>query len=891
MSAVPPVVDADPLPGTPLLETRSLEATLAGDGVATAALREALKGARREVEGRFRAGIPVGQLLHQTSDLVDEVLVRLWTHVLGPHAASAALVAVGGYGRRELFPASDIDVMVVIDGDCQERCSGELERYLTLLWDIGLEVGHSVRTVEDCRREAQADLSVVTNLMESRLLAGSSALFDAMREATGRDRIWPSAEFFTAKLAEQQTRYSKLEDVVYNLEPNVKEGLGGLRDVQLIGWVLKRHFCADDLVDLVSNGFLSRNECGTLIEARNFLWRVRFGLHSLTGRREDRLLFDYQRAIADTFGYRDDGRQLAVERFMKDYYRAIGEIDRLSEMLLQLFQEAILLADQPAVITPINARFRARNGYVEVTSERVFQRYPFALLEVFLILQHDPSLKGVRAATIRLIRDHRHLINDTFRADIRNRSLFLEIFRQPRGVTHELRRMHRYGVLAAYVPAFGTIVGQMQYDLFHVYTVDEHTLAVIRNLRRLTVPRHAQELPRASEVMLKLPKPELAYLAALFHDIAKGRGGDHSELGAADALQFCLRHDLSPHDARLVSWLVRHHLTMSSTARREDIADPSVVERFARLVGNEVHLNYLYVLTVADIRGTSPKIWNAWKAALLLELYEATLRALRRGLDNPADKAELIADAKDEAWRQLTELRRTDVRVARFWEDLPEDYFLRHAPEEIARHTRAVIYSAVEDLPVVEVTPRGRRGGTEVFVLAKDREYLFATATTVMGRLGLDIQDARIVTSRDGTVLDSFIVLEEDGEPLVDPERVREVTATLREHLAAIAGPPVPVSRKPHRRLRHFSVATEVGFRDDVSGRTVMEVTTTDRPGVLARIAVAMSGCGVSLHNARIATFGERVEDLFYVTDRAGEALAEPTRARLEEAVRKALAE
>ena len=884
-------IEADATPARPLLDPQVLETSLAGEGVAVAPLRNALKVARGEIENRFRAGLPVVRLLQQVSDMVDQVLVRLWRHLLGPDATSAALAAVGGYGRRELFPASDIDIMVLLEADCREGCEGQLERYVALLWDIGLEVGHSVRTVEDCAHEAARDLTVVTNLLEARLLAGPAPLFEAMRAAIGRDRMWPSAEFFEAKLAEQQARYRKYDDAVYNLEPNVKEGPGGLRDIQLIGWVLKRHFGADDLADLVKNGFLTRNECTALIEARNHLWKVRFGLHCLTRRREDRLLFDHQRALAETFGYRDDTRQLAVEHFMRDYYRGVGQIGRLSEMLLQLFQEAILLADQPPEITPINSRFRARNGYVEVTSERVFNRYPFALLEVFLVLEENPHLKGVRATTIRLIREHRHLIDDTYRRDIRNRSLFLEIIRQPRGLTHELRRMHRYGVLAAYLPEFGAIVGQMQYDLFHVYTVDEHILFVVRNLRRAAIPKFFHEVPLASEVMQRLPKPELIYLAGLFHDIAKGRGGDHSELGAADAMRFCLEHDLSPYDARLVAWLVRHHLTMSSTAQREDIADPAVVARFAALMGDQVHLNYLYVLTVADIRATSPRLWNSWKDALLRELYEVTLLALRRGLDSPLDRAELIAETKDEAWRRLTELRRTDVRVSRLWQSLPDDYFLRHSPDEIARHTRAVVYSGPDDLPVVEVRPRTHRGGTEVFIFTRDREYLFATATSVMDKLGLNIQDARIITSDNGMVLDTFIVLEDEGETIPDAHRIDEIAGVLREKLARSGGPPARVSRRAHRRLKHFTVPTELGFRDDPAGRTVMQVVTTDRPGLLARIGVAMGACEVQLHNARIATFGERVEDFFYVTDRGGQPLDAASRERLRQEVMRALAE
>jgi [protein-PII] uridylyltransferase len=885
-------LDETVAPMPPLLDPQRFETALAPGTVAIGPLREALMGARAELVRRFREGQPVTRLVHQLSDLVDQVLVRLWDHLVAPPGEGIALVAVGGYGRGELLPASDIDLMVLLDDRCGQPCQESVADYLRLLWDLGLEVGASVRTVADCAREAEQDLTVVTNLMEARLLAGSSALVEGMREVIAPGRMWPSARFFAAKLEEQRARYRKQDDVLYNLEPNVKEGPGGLRDIQVIGWVLKRHFGADDLADLVRAGFLTRSECTTLIEAQSILWRVRFALHVLTGRREDRLLFDHQMALARELGYQPDGRQLAVEHFMRDYYRCVAEIGRLSEMLLQLFQEAILLADQPDEVTPINRRFRARNGFVEVTAEHVFRRYPFALLELFLILQENPELKGVRATTIRLVRDNRQLIDDAFRRDIRNRSLFLEIIRQPRGITHELRRMHRYGVLAAYLPAFGAVVGQMQYDLFHAYTVDEHILFVVRNLRRMAVPRFFDELPLASEIMQRLPKPELVYLAGLFHDIAKGRGGDHSELGAVDAMQFCLEHDLSAYDARLVSWLVRHHLTMSRTAQREDLSDPEVVTRFASVVGDEVHLDYLYVITVADIRGTSPRLWNSWRDALLRELYSATLRTLRRGLGSPVDKTELIAETQDEAWRRLSELRRGDARVTRLWESLPEDYFVRHSPDEIARHARAFLYSAPEDLPLVEVRARSHRGGTEVLVVTRDREYLFATATSVMDRLGLDIQDARIVTSRAGLVLDTFIVLDEDGTTIEDPDRLEEIAATLRQRLSdpGIA-PPAPVGRRPKRRLTHFSVPTEVRYRGDRSGRTVMEIVTSDRPGLLARIATAMASCGVQLHNARIATYGERVEDFFFVTGSDAGPLRAEVCERLRQEVLRALAE
>jgi [protein-PII] uridylyltransferase len=524
-------------------------------------------------------------------------------------------------------------------------------------------------------------------------------------------------------------------------------------------------------------------------------------------------------------------------------------------------------------VKPINRRFQAVNGFIEVTDEDVFKRYPFALLEIFLIVQQHDELKGVRASTIRLIRDHRHLIDDNFRADIRARSLFMEILKQPNRITRELRRMHRYGVLEEYLPVFGAVVGQMQYDLFHTYTVDEHSLFVVQNIRAFASPERPQAMPRCAEIFARLPKPHLLYIAGLFHDIAKGRGGDHSELGMTSAMDFCLEHGLGQYDARLVAWLVRHHLTMSLTAQRRDITDPDVIKDFAAIIGDQNHLDYLLLLTVADVRGTNPALWNDWKATLLGDLYDSASQALRRGLENPIDRAELIAETQHEARRLLEESGGTSELAAELWTSLGEDYLLRSTADEIAWHTGAIVTAPPDQLPLALV--RQGRGGTEVFVYAADQEFLFAASTSVLGRLGLNIVDARIITADNGMTLDSYVVFELDGEPVSGAAREREISEALRKALTDPGSARRDNRRLTKRQLRHFQTPTRVRFSDDSSNaRTVMEVVAADRPGLLSAVGWALADCRVRLQNAKIATFGERAEDVFFVTDAGNRPLA-----------------
>lgn len=853
---------------TELFNAQAFDAALQSDQPPLPLFRDTLRTANEVLIDRFYAGRAATELVYARASLIDALLTRAWTLYLPEETDELALIAVGGYGRGELHPASDIDVLILLKESDEPYREG-ISAFLTFLWDIGLEIGHSVRTVNECLEEATKDITVATNIQEARLLIGNEALFERQRRLCAADQIWSGSEFFKAKLEEQIRRHHKYHDTGYNLEPNIKESPGGLRDIQMIGWVAKRHYGVETLQELVSKGFLTPTEYRTLHEGQAFLWRVRFGIHVLAGRREDRLLFDHQRILARQFGYRDTPQRLAVEQFMKQYYRTVMELSRLNEMLLELFQEEILYSEDPGEPVEINNRFQARKGFLEVKHEKIFKHYPFALLEIFLLLEQHRELKGVRANTIRLIRQDRDLIDASFREDLRNRSLFMEIMRQPKGVTHELRRMNRYGILAAYLPEFGRIVGQMQHDLFHVYTVDEHTLMVIRNLRRFTVPTFSHEFPFCSELIKSIPKQELLLIAGLYHDIAKGRGGNHSELGAVDAEGFCRRHGLSDYDTNLIVWLVENHLVMSSTAQRMDISEPDVVHEFACQVGSKTRLDYLYLLTVADIRATSDNVWNSWKGALLKELYDATRQAYRRGLQNPLIQSEYIQDTRQQSSLLLADSVLGSQAVNELWDNLGDEYFLRFLPEEIVWHTEAILTQKDTNQPVVLMRDMPIRGGTELFIYTRTYDTLFLQATSLLERNNVTIMDARIFKTPDGYSLDSFQITGHDFKPLEETGQALHLLEQLQKTIGHAAATIPEVTRQLPRQIKQFKFPTQVEFEQiESQQRTVMHVKALDRPGLLSRIAQALHHCDIYLSNARVATYGERAEDIFYITDK-----------------------
>ena len=839
--------------------------------------KQLLKQKDTKLRQKFNPHSSVADLLKEKSDFVDDILSCGWHHFLDRHAQQLCLVAVGGYGRRELFPYSDIDIVVLLDSDDTAPYQETLADFFTFLWDIGLKPGQSVRTVAECIEAAINDQTVMTSLMEIRLLAGNSALYEAVKQQTTPDKIWPSAEFFAAKMEEQRLRYAKFHDTAYNLEPNVKEGPGGLRDMQIIAWVFKRHYNSSTLKELIKYGFLPESEYAELIAARDVLWRIRYALHLLTNRSEDRLIFDYQRDLAEQFGFSEGPHEYNqdVERFMQFYFKTVLGLERLNEILLQLFSERFVSGTASKQML-LNSKFAVINGYLEAIDEHVFEQQPLTLLEVFLLLQQNPSLKGIRATTIRLIRKNLHLIDDAFRENKTANRLFMEIFRQPGGITHQLRRMNRYGILAAYLPCFANIVARMQYDLFHIYTVDEHTIFVIGNLRRFSFQKHLDELPFCNDIFLLIPKPEILYLAALFHDIAKGRNGDHSTIGEEIARAFCLQHDLSSHDTKLIGWLVRNHLIMSMTAQRKDIGDPDVIHEFAQKVGSVEYLNHLYLLTVADIRATNPELWNSWKDALLKELYTNTHSALRRGLPNPVTLAERLRDNKKEAHDELLKLGIAEPVIYQAWQHASDDYFLRYSADEIAWHTIAIASSSEDDLPLVLLRPQTQRGSAEVFIYTKNEGSIFSLSTATLDQLGLTILDARIMTTMDNYVLNSFQVLEQSGDPIKDLFREAHICTALRNNLIQRE---IKIHKNIHRQSRqakHFPIPTSIQFHTDPVGKhTIMELITTDHAGLLSKIGQAFLLQNIDLHSAKITTIGSRAEDMFYITDQHLQAITD----------------
>jgi [protein-PII] uridylyltransferase len=857
------------------------------------AFRQAIKEADAVLDRRFLNMENIKLIIRRRAWTMDQLMKQLWNQFKCSESTDIALLAVGGYGRAELHPHSDIDLLILLrNRQLAEKFRTDLETFVTQLWDIGLEVGHSVRSVDECAELARDDITIATNLMESRTIAGNPELGDMMLAVTGPERIWPPKDFFTAKWTEQIARHNKNNNTEYNLEPDIKSAPGGLRDIQTIGWVAKRYFNANRLSDLVNHGFLTAEEYDILNAGQSFLWEVRYALHMLTKRSENRLLFDHQRAVAEMLGYRDSNANLAVEKFMKRYYRVALSVSQLNDMLLQHFDEAILRPHEPVAIMPINKRFQIRGSFIEVTHDKVFEQTPSALMEIFVILAQNEKIEGIRAATIRLIRDHRHLVDQKFRNDIRNISLFMELLRSPNKIYTQLYRMKRYGVLGNYIPEFGQVIGQMQYDLFHIYTVDAHSLHVLRNMRMFRHPEVRKDFPVANMIVQRLPKIELLYIAGLFHDLAKGRGGDHSDLGAVDAYRFCIHHRLTKWDASLVSWLVQYHLLMSLTAQKRDVSDPAVIHEFASRVGDQVRLDYLFALTVADICATNPNLWNGWKASLLRQLYTESRRALRRGLENPINRQDWIDETKDKARALLLNRGIAREQIDALWEHLGDDYFQRETFADVARHTEAILNHPANGGPLVllgKADDRGFQDAAEVFVYTQDAPNLFAASVAALSQLNLTIADAKIITSTSGYSLDTFIIMEESGNPIGDdPARMQQIVKKLTKALSDPNKYPEIVHKRMPRALKHFRIPTEVVISNDLQhGRTVLELVALDRPGLLAEIGCVFLDNNVLLQNARIATLGERVEDVFYITDTNGEMIKDPALCeRLEQSIK-----
>jgi len=850
-------------------------------------LKTRMQAARAAAIAQFREHQRPDTLLGELRRIVDQTLRDLIK--LSPLPAGAALAAVGGYGRGELYPHSDVDLLILLPEPPGPDEESAIQRLVAALWDLGLEPGHSVRTIAQCEEEAEADITVETALLESRWLAGSRTLMKRF-EAAMHARLDAPA-FFLAKRVEMQQRHARHQDTPYALEPNCKESPGGLRDLQVILWMARAAGFGHTWKEVAQAGLLTSSEARDLRRAEQAFKRLRIELHLLTGRREDRVLFDLQPGLAEVYGIAATATRRASELLMQRYYWAARLVSQLNAILVQNIEERLFpRPDDDA--RQIDDDFRNLHDRLDILRDDCFERNPTLLLRAFLAMQQHPELHGMSARTLRAIWHSRHRIDAQFRSNPVNRKLFLQILQQPRGIVHELRRMTMLNVLPRYLPVFRRIVGQMQHDLFHVYTVDQHTLAVVRNLRRFTMPEHAQEYPLASQLIAGLDRHWLLYVAALYHDIAKGRGGDHSELGAREVRRFAHDHGLDPDDAELVEFLVRHHLLMSTVAQKRDLSDPGVIRDFAARVRDERHLTALYLLTVADIRGTSPKVWNAWKGKLLEDLYRLTLAAL--GGSHP-DAHTVLTQRREEAAR-LTRLAglRDDAREA-FWKELDIAYFLRHDASEIAWHTRHLYHQVAPDRPVVRARPTEEGGGLQIMVYTRDVPDLFMSTCAYFDAQSLSVQDARVHTTRHGWALDSYIVLPPEGQHDL------RALATLVEHeLAERLRLPASEAREAARATRHgrnrqsrisrvFPVMPQAELQPDERSQSWrLSVTATDRPGLLHAIARVFAEHGVSLIMAKIMTLGDRVEDVFIIS---GSALERPrSQMQFERGVLEALA-
>ena len=846
---------------------------------------------------QFRQGTDIRDLVWGRAKFIDQLLHATWQTYDWGTKNDICLIAVGGYGRGELHPHSDIDLLILLnDEDALQNHQENISDLVTLLWDINLDIGHSVRTITDTQAEAQKDITTVTNLMESRVLIGNGELHQDMMTLVEPDKIWPSQAFFRAKWDEQLHRHRKHGNSEYKLEANIKNSPGGLRDIQMIGWVGQRHY-GITLDQFVGRGLLSEEELSIFNRGLDFLWKVRYALHMIAGREEDRLLFDHQRTLAKMFGYDDDSAKMAVEQFMQYYYRWALSLGELNDVLMQHFDESILRAKEKEDIYQLNERFCVHNGHIEVRHPEVFKETPSALLEIFYLLATDPKIDGVRAATIRLIRLYRDLIDDDFRNDPKNAQYFIAILRAKQKVALQLRRMLRFGVLGKYLPEFGKIIGQMQHDLFHIYSVDAHTMEVIKNMRRFHYTTMEEKFPVAARIVKRLPKVELLYIAGLYHDIAKGRGGDHSTLGVVDARAFCQRHELNKHDTNLVCWLVEHHLLMSSVAQRQDISDPEVIAQFATTVGDQQRLDYLYALTVADINATNPTLWNSWRASLLRQLYAETKRTLRQGLENIVDKSEWVLETQLNAIDKLEDLGFSEEQIRALWQDTGEDYFLREKVDDIVWHTEAISRHEGREKPLVllkESSDNDFEGATQIFIHTQSKENLFAVVAAALEQLNLNVQDARIYNTGDNQTVDTFFVLEQNGDAIGDnSERIDTIRKTLLHDISQTDDYLNIIKKRTPRQLGLFSIPTRTSMHTNKDqDQTVLEVITPDRPGLLARIGRIFAEYGVSLQNAKIATLGERVEDIFFITDKNNHAIQDPELCKaIQEAIRKELDE
>jgi [protein-PII] uridylyltransferase len=799
------------------------------------------------------------------SEGIDQLLKGIWQSF--NLSEQLCLVAVGGYGRGELHPYSDIDLLILIPDGAHDTYQKSIASFLTFLWDVNLEVGHTTRDLKDCIGVIN-DLSVVTNLLESRIILGKASLFFKMK-AVIKSSIWSSQSFLVEKQKEQHNRHQNLSNTAYNLEPNIKQSPGGLRDIQTVVWVAKWCFDVNTLLELVDKQYLTTTEYELLKTSQLFLFKVRFALHIIANRREDRLAFQYQKSIATMLGY-VDGDSLAVEVLMKDYYQTVTRVSRLNDILLQLLEDEILNTQR------LNSRFMISHGYIHSIDEQVFIQTPSAFIEIFLLVAKHNYVRGIGAKTLRQMQANIDLIDFDYYKKRKNNRLFIELLQQNQGVNKALKLMNRYGILERYIPAFGKIVGLMQYDLFHAYTVDQHTLFVIRNLRRFFIPEFVKEFALCSEIAQDIQKPELLLLAGLFHDIAKGRGGEHAQLGAVDVREFCQHHQLKTKDTNLVSKLVEKHLLMSVVIQKQDISDFEVIERFAEQVGTVEFLEFLYLLTNADIRATKDDLWNSWKDSLLKKLFYNTKKHLESSNSQRPSVDQRVQDIKQIIIKDSIAHGYQMSDVEKILSTLPKDYYLRYEVDDILWHLS--FSTKITDHKIIVSSKISQHNVVDIFVLYDDFKGLFFKLISILERLGLDIVDAKILTTKDKKVYNTISILQDEALEHTN------INQEIRNELDNL-----DVSVRTTHDIythRHFDHKMKVSFSvNEQWNLTQLEINVIDKQGILSNIAYVFFELGISLINARIATMGERVEDVFFISNAKNQPLNMAEQSALKEAL------
>ncbi len=820
-------------------------------------------------------GCSASQLVAYRVETVDRVLKDVWELFMASHEINnpCCLVAVGGYGREELNPHSDIDIMTVLGTGCNDNVNRSIEQMVRFFWDIGFEVGHSVRTLSDCISQSAADITVMTNLLESRYCAGHQSLYRELETSLQQSKIWPARKFFKAKLQEQRNRHRKFADTAYNLEPNIKEGPGGLRDIHTVSWVTKRHFGSRNLRELVDRGFLHNDEYQTLIEGRNYLWRLRNELHFELGRRDDRLLFSHQLKLAKNFGFTDDNANKAVEKLMKTYFSTVKELRHINQILLQHYEESFLTRQRSKIKT-IDHKFQMVDGFLDLIEPDKVSTQPEVLLEVCCVFQNNGRIRGVRAKTLRLMRSNRMLINSKIRRKPTVQSMLRSIFATADRLPETLGLMDDTGLLGRLVPQFKRITGQLQYDLFHVYTVDAHLLNVVRNLHSLTLSDSAKTFPLAAEAMSRIIKIERLFLAGLFHDIAKGQGGDHSELGEHETFAFCKKLGMDDYDSHLIAWLVRNHLAMSFTSQREDLNDSGVIARFAVKVGNQEHLDHLLLLTVADMQGTGPTVWNDWKGKMLEHLYLATSHMLLTDTLPHREIEPRIEEIKIDTLAVIGRNSQLKDVANRLWELCDDEYFLSYDANTIAWHVENCAKTNAIALPCVNFRVHPSIDVYQIFVIAAKSEELFAIIAGAIDRCYLNVVEARTHPLKTGLTVFTFVVLVRQPDEGISDTNLRKFESEVRSAMVNRIVDHSPRLVAQDRVARHIAFPTQVRFtRSPNNDYTIMEVTAQDRPGLLYHVVRALLDHKIHLLSAKITTSGARVEDVFFIVDRDDEPL------------------